>query len=248
MTSAFVFEGLKMHLKARGMTYADVARGLKISEPTVKRIFATRNCNLRRLEALCEFVQVELAELARGTRRNDRFLQRLTHEQEARLMADPKLFLVAVCAIHQMRLEEITALYRIEKAEGVALLLQLEKIGILELHGNNRIRLKLARTFAWIPDGPIMRYAKSQMADFFDHAFAAPGQLMRLFTVRISRDAQVALVKRLEEVAREYNDQHSADAALPPGERHQISVLLAARPWEPALFKALRRKPKAATS
>lgn len=231
-----------MHLKARGMTYADVARGLRISEPTVKRIFARRNCDLKRLQALCEFVQVELAELARGLPRQDRFIHRLTHDQEGELMADPRLFVVAVCAIHQMRIEDITAIYDIEPAECVALLLRLEKIGILELHENNRIRLRLARTFAWIPDGPIMQYAKSQTGDFFSYSFSAPGQLMRMITVRISREAQVALVKRLEEVAREYNDQHSADARLPVQERHQISVLLAVRPWEPAYFKALRRK------
>jgi transcriptional regulator with XRE-family HTH domain len=242
VSSAFVFEGLKMHLKARGMTYADVARGLRISEPTVKRIFASRNCDLKRLQALCEFVQVDLAELARGLPRQDRLIHRLRREQEEELMADPRLFLVAVCAIHQMRVEDISALYDIEGPECVALLLRLEKIGILELHENNRIRLRLARTFAWIPDGPIMRYAKSQTADFFNYSFSGAGQLMRMITVRISREAQEALVKRLEEVAREYNDQHSADARLPLEQRYQISVLLAARPWEPASFKALRRK------
>lgn len=231
-----------MHLKARGMTYADVARGLKISEPTVKRIFARRNCDLRRLQALCELIQVDLAELARGLPRHDRFINRLTREQEEELMGDTRLFVVAVCAIHQMRIEDITALYDIDTAECVRLLLRLEKIGILELHENNRIKLRLARTFAWIPDGPIMRYAKSEVGDFFDCDFAGPGQLMRMITVRISREAQVALVKRLEEVAREYNEQHSTDARLPLSERHQISVLLTARPWEPKAWKALRRK------
>lgn len=233
-----------MHLKARGMTYADVARGLKISEPTVKRIFARRNCDLRRLQALCELIQVDLAELARGLPRHDRFIHRLTREQEEELMADTRLFIVAVCAIHQMRVDDITAIYDIDTAECVRLLLRLEKIGILELHENNRIRLRLARTFAWIPDGPIMRYAKSEVGHFFDYPFAGPGQLMRMITVRISRDAQVALVKRLEEVAREYNDQHSADARLPLAERQQMSVLVAARPWEPESFKKLRRKNK----
>ncbi len=51
MTSGFVFDGLRMHLRARGLTYAHVARALKISEATVKRIFATRNCTLDRLDS-----------------------------------------------------------------------------------------------------------------------------------------------------------------------------------------------------
>ena len=32
MSGAFVFDGLRMHLKARGMTYLDLAKALKISE------------------------------------------------------------------------------------------------------------------------------------------------------------------------------------------------------------------------
>src|SRR4029078_3545424 len=108
---------MRMHVKERGMTYADVAKGLRISEPTVKRIFAQRNCDLKRLQELCEFIQVDLAELARGLPRNDRLIHRLAHEQEEELMADPRLFIVAVCAIHPLRVDAITSLHDIERAE-----------------------------------------------------------------------------------------------------------------------------------
>jgi transcriptional regulator with XRE-family HTH domain len=227
MSSAFVFEGLKMHLKARGMTYADVARGLRISEPTVKRIFAQRNCDLKRLQALCEFIQVDLAELARGLPRQDRLIHRMTHVQEEELMADPRLFIVAVCAIHQMRVEEITALYDIEPAECVALLLRLEKIGILELHENNRIRLRLARTFAWIPDGPIMQYAKSQCTDFFNYSFSGAGQLMRMITVRITREAPGRGGSRVQRPAR--RGRAPAARRAPPDQHPARCAALGAR-------------------
>ena len=242
MSSAFVFEGLKMHLKARGMTYADVARALKISEATVKRIFAIKNCSLDRLDALCELVQVDLAELARGTPRESRLVNRLTQAQEEELMSDPALLLVAVCALHQMRSEEILESYQLTEARCLELLLRLERIGILELHEKNRIRLRISRTFSWIPDGPIMRYVRSQMADFFDHTFGAAGELMRMISVRVSAEAQVALLRQIEQIAREYSEQHNADARLPLEQRQPVSVLLAVRSWEPAHFKALRRE------
>jgi DNA-binding Xre family transcriptional regulator len=241
MPSAFLFDALKMHLKARGLTYADVARALKISEATVKRIFALKNCTVDRLDDICELLQVDLAELARGMPREDRLLHRLTQEQEAELMSDPALLLVAVSALNQMRVDEIVETYTLDEAQCVALLLRLERIGILELHENNRIRLRIARTFSWIPDGPIMRYVKSQTGDFFAHEFNAPGELMRLISVRISGEAQVALLRQLEQIAREYNEQHNADAGLSLAKRKPVSVLVAVRAWEPALFKAFRR-------
>jgi DNA-binding Xre family transcriptional regulator len=246
MSSAFLFEGLKMHLKARGLTYAELARALKISEATVKRIFATKNCTVDRLDAICELLQVDLAELARGMPRETRLISRLSQEQEEELMSDPALLLVAVCALHQMRLDEIVELYTLDEPRCVALLLRLERIGILEVHENNRIRLRIARTFSWIPDGPIMRYVKSQTPDFFDHAFESPGELMRMISVRVSAQAQIALLRQVEQIAREYSEQHNADAALPLASRHPVSVLLAVRNWEPALFKAFRRQPASA--
>jgi DNA-binding Xre family transcriptional regulator len=241
MSSAFLFEGLKMHLKARGLTYADVARTLKISEATVKRIFATKNCTVERLDAICEMLQVDLAELARGTPHESRLINRLSREQEEELMSDPALLLVAVCALHQMRVDEIVELYTLEEPQCVALLLRLERIGILEVHENNRIRLRISRTFSWIPDGPIMRYVKSQTPDFFDYGFELPGELMRMISVRVSAEAQVALLRQVEQIAQEYSEQHSADARLPLAKRLPVSVLLAVRNWEPALFKAFRR-------
>lgn len=242
MSSAFLFDGLRMHLKARDMTYADLARALKISEATVKRIFATKNCTLERLDEICELLQVDLAELARGAPRDDKLINQLTPAQEQELMAEPALLLVAICAIQQMRVDEMVELYELDEAQCVKLLLRLERIGILEVHENNRIRLRLARTFAWNPDGPIMRYAKSQTPDFFAHGFDGPGEFMRMVTVRVSDEARIALLRRLEQVAREYDEQHSADARLPLEQRYPLSVLLAVRYWEPALFKALRRR------
>jgi DNA-binding Xre family transcriptional regulator len=242
MSSTFVFEGLKMHLKARGMTYADVARALRISEATVKRIFALKNCSLERLDSICELVQVDLAELARGMPRPSRLVNRLTQAQEEELMSDPALLLVAVCALHQMRAEEIVETYKLSDSQCLELLLRLERIGILELHEKNRIRLRISRTFSWIPDGPIMRYVKSQMPHFFDHAFGAATELMHMISVRVSPEAQVALLRQVEQLAREYGEQHNADARLPLRQREPVSVLLAVRSWEPALFRALRRE------
>ena len=132
--------------------------------------------------------------------------------------------------------------YRLEEAACIKLLLRLEKLGILELHERNRIRLLISRTFSWIPAGPIMRYVISQAADFFNHPFDAPGEVMRVLNVRISQDGQVALLRQMEQLAREYAEQHAADAHLPLDRRPALSVLFAARSWWPRMFKGLSRQ------
>jgi hypothetical protein len=131
--------------------------------------------------------------------------------------------------------------YKLTEAQCLSLLLRLEKIGFLQVHENNRVRLRVSRAFAWIPEGPIMRYVKAQTSEYFNHSFDAPGEFMRIVSVRISEEARAALLSRLEQIAREYSDQHDADSHLPLAQRSHLSVLLAVRSWEPAMFKALWR-------
>src|SRR5262249_51577643 len=133
MPAAALFEALKMHLKARGIKYSDLAGTLDISEATVKRIFSEKNCTLARLDEILNVVQVDIAELTRTMPRASRLLNRLSKEQEEELIADPKLFVVAVSAMNQMRIEEIVETYRITEAQCLALLLRLEKIGFLQV-------------------------------------------------------------------------------------------------------------------
>lgn len=236
-----LFESLKSHFKASGLTYAAAARELGVSEATIKRIFSTRDCTMARFSQLCDLVGVDVAELARTAARRNRLLGELSWRQEEELVADEKLFLTAVCALNQMSVDDIVAAFTIERGECIALLLRLERIGILELHPGDRIRVGIARTFAWIPNGPIMRYVASMAADYFDYPFTAPGELMRIINVRVSPAAAVALVARIEQIAREYSDQHAADAVLPLHQRPLLSVCLAARHWEPALYRRWQR-------
>jgi DNA-binding IclR family transcriptional regulator len=43
MRATYVFDALRAPYRARGLTYRDVARKLKLSEATAKRIFSTRD-------------------------------------------------------------------------------------------------------------------------------------------------------------------------------------------------------------
>src|SRR5256885_10666553 len=58
-----VFDALKQLLWARGATYADLARAMRMSESGVKKIFASEDCSLARLEEIAHTVGFTLREL-----------------------------------------------------------------------------------------------------------------------------------------------------------------------------------------
>jgi transcriptional regulator with XRE-family HTH domain len=237
-----VIDVLKRELKARGLTYAEVARRIGMSEASVKRMFSERNFTLERLDEICRAAGIEFTELTREFNREEHLLTQLTVRQEAEIVDDPKLFLVAIAVLNLMSFDDMLASYTLTPAELVGLLTKLDRIGVIELLPNNRIKVKVARTFAWIPNGPIQNVFKQYADDFFASDFSSANETMLLLNARLSQTAQHALLDRLRRVAREFSAQHIEDAGLPLEERPPISLLIACRPWLPRPMQRYARK------
>ena len=60
MRAAALVEALKRMLKAKGLTYADVASAIALSEASVKRMFARGDFPLQRLEEICHFARIDI--------------------------------------------------------------------------------------------------------------------------------------------------------------------------------------------
>lgn len=238
-----VLEALKRALKSRGVTYAHVAKALGLSQASVKRLFSTGHFTLERFEQVCELAQTSITQLARELEGGKDEVEQLTPEQERAIMADRKLLLAALCALNHLSLEQITQTYAISKAECIQLLVQLDRIGLLELLPNNRIKLRVTRAFTWLPDGPIQQYFKSRaQQEYFGSSFARPGELMLVVNGMLSRPSSETIIGRLRRLANEFTDLHHADAQLEPGVRRPATLVLAMRPWELQAFADLKRK------
>ncbi len=241
--AAAVVDVLKRELKSRGLTYADIARRIDMSEANVKRMFSERNFTLARLDEICAAAGIAFSELTRAFNREEHLLTQLSEAQEREIVDDPKLFLVAVGVLNLMSHDDMLQAFTLSAAELVGLLSRLNRSGVIELLPNNRFKLKIARTFAWIPNGPIQTAFKTNAHDFFDSDFAGAAETMLLLNGRLSRANSLALVDKLKRVAREFSAQHIDDAQLPLHERPPISLLVACRPWQPAFVQPFIRKP-----
>lgn len=240
--SSLMIDALKRQLKVKAVTYAELARRIGLSEASVKRMFAQRSFTLGRLEQILEAVGMDFAELVQAATDTPQLIAQLTYAQEQEIIGDTKLLVVAVAALNLIPLEEIVAVYKISEAEAVKYLLRLDKIGFLTLLPNNRVKLLVARTFSWIPNGPIQTYFRGEAyGDFLDARFAGDQELMKLVSVMLSPRSTKALLERLKQVADEFSRQHQDDARLPYDQRHSLTFMLAARPWMPKAFKALLR-------
>ena len=241
-TTADLVTALKKELKSAHMTYADLAQALGMAESSVKRMLAKGDMPLSRVDAICRVLKIDFADLARQVADHQPLLKELTQAQEAAVVADKKLLLMAICVLSQWTLEQITASYRLTEAEGIQYLAQLDRIGIIELRPLNRYRLKLAKTFRWRAHGPVMHYFREHaLLDYFAGSFDGPGEGVLLVHGAISRSLASSFMERMQRVAQDFAQQHLADQKLPDREREGYTLLLAARRWEFAAFARMRR-------
>jgi DNA-binding Xre family transcriptional regulator len=65
MHASALVEALKRMLRARDVTYGQVAQVLGLSEASIKRMFARQDLTLQRLEQVCRAAGIEFDELVR---------------------------------------------------------------------------------------------------------------------------------------------------------------------------------------
>ena len=235
---------LKQVLKGRGITYAEVARRLGMSEASIKRTFARESFTLKRLDTICQLLGIEITDLGKMVEQDAERVTQLTFEQEREVVADPKLLLVAVHALNHWTLEEIVARYTVTKTECIRLLLRLDRLRIVDLLPNNRIRVVVGRNFSWLPDGPIQQHFRGQLeANYFASRFDGKGEHLAFVSGMLSRTSNTVIQHHMRRLGAEFSELHHQDLGLPLDERFGTSLLIAIRPWMPEMFKQLQRKP-----
>ncbi|MEM1111933.1 MAG: helix-turn-helix transcriptional regulator [Pseudomonadota bacterium] len=235
---------LKQELKARGLTYADVAQGLALSESSVKRQFAESRFTLSRLEQVCELIGLDISDLVQKMEAGRKRISTLTEAQEKEIAGDPKMLLAAICVLNGWLFDEIIATYSVSEHEGIQLMARLDRLGVIELLPLNRYRLIVASDFRWLPGGPIQQFFQREVQpDFLKSRFQGAGEKLLFRNGMLSRGANAEMARRMERLIADFNELHVEDAALPLEERFGTSLLVAMRPWEFGFFNELRREP-----
>ncbi|WP_434604720.1 helix-turn-helix transcriptional regulator [Pseudomonas sp. Z4-7] len=233
---------IKQRLKAAGLTYRDVAQALDLSEPSVKRLLASGRLTVERLAQLCELLGMTMAELLQEAERLTPRLHMLTREQEAQLVSNEKLLLVAVCAVNHWTLEDIVSAYCISKAECIGHLIVLERMGLADLKPGNRIRLLVARDFDWLPDGPIRGFfLKQGLPDFMASRFDLADETLHFTHGMLTQAAYAQLQGEIQKLRSKLAALHNESLSAPLSEKRGTALLLAMRVWEPLAFSKLKR-------
>ena len=234
-------EALKVALKSSRITYASVALGLGLSESSVKRKFSRREFTLSEVDKICGLCNMDLSDLLQLMVNSDGRLQALAVEQEREIAEDLGLLVVTVCVLNRWRFEDILAFYVFEQHQLVQMLARLDRLRLIELQANNRIKLLVAPNFSWLPNGPIQQvFLKTIQQDFFAARFSQQDHELLVLNGMLCATSNAEFRRKMERLAREFDLLNREDSDKPFEQRRGYTAVIALRDWHYKGFADLR--------
>ncbi len=239
---AAIVDALKAVLKAHKFKYRDVAATLALSEASVKRLFRTCDFDLAQLEKICHMMGMEISDLVQMMTEQQVEIQELTEQQEQEIASDVALLMITVCVLNRWSMDDILSFYRFTEAECIQRLAHLDRLRIIELLPKNRIKLLVAPNFSWRKGGPIQAFFLQAIEkELFQARFDRENHKLLVLNGMLSENSNREFQRKMDKLAREFDQLNNTDAGLPLGKRFGNTVVLAMRDWHYDIFKSLRR-------
>jgi transcriptional regulator with XRE-family HTH domain len=189
-----VFSALKRLLRARKITYADLARRLGLSESGLKKIFAQEDCTLSRLEAIARATGVPMAEIFEAAAAAPFEEVTLTLAQQEALLARPLLLTVFwKLSVERWSPKRIAKACGLEDRALYRVLAELDRLELIVLEQpGDRVRLRHGDLVRWLPEGPLLEHLHDAWGrDVL--ARAARGGVLRLSQLWLRADTRAEL-------------------------------------------------------
>jgi transcriptional regulator with XRE-family HTH domain len=232
---------LKLALRAQGLTYTDVAKALKLSVASVKRLFSTGDFSLERVDRICGLVGCGLDDVLERARDRAAPANQLTQAQEQQIVSDPKLLFITWLVINRTPLEAIVRSYAFTEREVLRYFIQLDRLKVIELQPGNRVRLLVSRHFSWRAGGPVQRHIHDKLLkEFLAGHFTGPNEEFYFHGGELSESAMSEIRSVLRNAARECAEIVDGERTVGTG-RRGTAFVLAMRPWNYSGFRQFER-------
>lgn len=233
---------LKKCLKAKGLTYRDLAAKLNLSEPSIKRLFAEQTFSLQRLEEICRALDLSFYNLAKLSSDAESGTSILTVEQEQALADNPKLMVFFYLLVNGRELSSITEDYKITQAESCKMLSKLEKLKLIERYPHDKVKMLVFKNIVWRINGPFRKKYEAEIQDeFLKSEFNLPDEKKYFSYGKLSESSRLILMKKIDRLTKDFNELLEIDKALPGENRQHVGLLLNYRPWVFSLMRNLKR-------
>lgn len=172
---------LKARCKAMGLTQGQLATKLGISLPTVKRWFSGHGVGLENLFQLLKILDISLDDIVSVLPQVKAKTFNYTLEQEDFFADQPEFLSYFDQLIQGKSPTQIERSFKISARATRKYLKQLEAIGLIEVHANDKVKLLVQGEPAWRQNGRLALVLRARAVTEFVQAAAVKSDELSLF-------------------------------------------------------------------
>ncbi len=239
-----IIKHLKTALHEKGLTYAQFAKRLNLSEITIKRIFSYKSSlTLDKIEELCEALDLDLFEVIKQVKiKSTNKKQHLTLEQEKTLDKNPKLLVFFYSLLGGISPEKIVTNYNISANESQKYLIELDRLGLIYLETNNKFKILASPFVEWSEHGPLnQKYEKDLRTEFLNSMALKPNEWFLFKKAYLTKESLKLIRRQQEEVLAKIKEYSEFDRSTQPDRCESTTFLFAARNWIPSSILKYKR-------
>jgi DNA-binding Xre family transcriptional regulator len=243
-SSQILVETLKQALKMRRINYKSLALSWGLSEASVKRIMSQGDLTLERIEQACDLMQMSFGELIRLTPfQSETTDQELSLEHESEFVKEPKLFHFWFLLKDGKTVKWIEKKFDVTPAEVQKFLSALDRIQLIELLPENKVRILAKNRVRFRKDGMMGRKIVNDAKEsFLNTDFKNPEEHLRFGMYRLNLQSASRYKAKMDKLIHEMKTESEIEGEQ--SESVDFGILLALRPWTSPLNTAMKPRGK----
>jgi transcriptional regulator with XRE-family HTH domain len=234
-----LMQALRQVLRAHGLRYRDIAEKLHVGERTVARWMTSEKIDTSTIEDLCSLIDMTFFDLCEFVlQRSEEAISQLTLQQEQELAGSNLLQYFFMQLLKNWPVEDIRRELELSEPELINALIRLEKVGLIDLLPQNRVRLRVAKKVKFRPSGPFLNNASNWVRDMVaDFSFAEPHTECAIEAIKLSPASRAALRPKFERLLDEARELGDLDRRTNSDSRDWYACILIARPYKVSPYR-----------
>lgn len=163
---AGISEIIKTRARSLGITQTDLAYELGVSIGTIKRWYSGKGLTLAAVDSLSKCLSMSLTEIFSMVE-NTKQTFSYSRKQESAFVQKPELLAYFDYLLRGKSVKELSIKFSMSDKKTTQVLLGLDKLDLIELHENNKVKILKEGEPVWTKNGPLAKAFKKEIINDF---------------------------------------------------------------------------------
>ncbi len=232
MEHSIYVNAIKKALKSRGVSYAELAQDLRMTESGVKKMLTAKDISFRRILQICEVLDILPGQLFSSSEKSRIKEVELSNAQQEALIKNRSLLAVYWrFVVEKYSLDEISKMQNLSKAETKKLMDRLVTLDLL-VQTRGQYRATHAGKFKWSDTSKLAKFLNQEWSELtLQRALKNPTATHRLIGLKLSPASYQRWIEKMQTALDEVVQESERDElTLAKKDLQHYSLLLAAVP------------------